>query len=84
MIRRVAFDGANWALLIGARPRGKGMERKDLLSANGEIFQPQGRALNECAATDVRGLGRWKSSQHELSDCHAQRTRYSAGSALRR
>lgn len=49
-----AFDGANWALLIGARPRSKGMERSDLLEANGSIFQQQGRALNERAATDVR------------------------------
>lgn len=51
-----AFDGVNWALLIGARPRGKGMERKDLLEANGAIFQPQGRALNSVAAPDVRVL----------------------------
>ena len=52
----VAFDGVNWALLVGARPRGKGMERKDLLAANGQIFQPQGRALNSRAAADVRVL----------------------------
>lgn len=53
---QVAFDGANWALLIGARPRGKGMERKDLLDANGAIFKPQGAALNARAASDVRVL----------------------------
>ena len=41
-----AFDGANVALLIGARPRSKGMERADLLEANGAIFKPQGEALN--------------------------------------
>src|SRR5690606_13168521 len=41
-----AFDGVNWALLIGARPRGAGMERKDLLEANGAIFKPQGQAIN--------------------------------------
>ena len=49
-----AFDGVNWALLIGARPRSKGMERSDLLEANGAIFGPQGRALNGNAADDVR------------------------------
>ena len=52
----VAFDRANWALLIGARPRGKGMERKDLLDANGAIFRPQGQALNARAASDIRVL----------------------------
>src|ERR671930_565945 len=52
----VAFDGVNVALLIGARPRSKGMERADLLEANGAIFKPQGEALNEHAADDVRIL----------------------------
>jgi malate dehydrogenase len=51
-----AFDGANVALLVGARPRTKGMERGDLLEANGGIFAPQGRAINEHAADDVRVL----------------------------
>lgn len=51
-----AFDGVNWALLIGARPRSKGMERKDLLDANGAIFKPQAQALNSRAAADVRVL----------------------------
>ncbi|MEA2393370.1 MAG: malate dehydrogenase [Solirubrobacteraceae bacterium] len=51
-----AFDGVNVALLIGARPRSKGMERADLLEANGQIFKPQGEALNEHAADDVRIL----------------------------
>jgi malate dehydrogenase len=51
-----AFDGVNVALLIGARPRTKGMERADLLEANGAIFQPQGKALSENAADDVRIL----------------------------
>jgi malate dehydrogenase len=50
------FDGANIALLVGARPRGKGMERADLLEANGGIFGPQGAALNAHAADDVRVL----------------------------
>ncbi len=51
-----AFDGVNVALLVGARPRTKGMERGDLLEANGGIFKPQGRALNEHAASDVKVL----------------------------
>lgn len=50
----VAFDGANVALLVGARPRTAGMERGDLLEANGGIFGPQGRAINDHAADDVR------------------------------
>jgi malate dehydrogenase len=52
----VAFDGVNVALLVGARPRGKGMERSDLLEANGGIFKPQGQAINDSAADDVRVL----------------------------
>jgi malate dehydrogenase len=51
-----AFDGVNVALLVGARPRTKGMERGDLLEANGGIFKPQGEALNAHAASDVRVL----------------------------
>jgi malate dehydrogenase len=51
-----AFDGANVGLLVGARPRTKGMERSDLLEANGGIFKPQGEALNERAADDVKVL----------------------------
>ena len=47
------FDGVNVALLVGARPRTAGMERNDLLSANGEIFTKQGKALNEVAASDI-------------------------------
>ncbi len=47
------FDGVNHALLVGARPRGPGMERGDLLEANGGIFAPQGAALNKVAADDV-------------------------------
>ena len=50
------FNGVNLALLVGARPRGPGMERGDLLEANGAIFQPQGRALNDHAADDVKVL----------------------------
>jgi malate dehydrogenase len=51
-----AFDGVNIALLVGARPRTKGMERGDLLEANGGIFAPQGQAINAGAADDVRVL----------------------------
>jgi malate dehydrogenase len=51
-----AFDGVSVALLVGARPRSKGMERADLLEANGGIFKPQGEALNENAADDLRVL----------------------------
>jgi len=52
----VAFDGANVALLVGAKPRGKGMERADLLQENGGIFGPQGEAINAHAADDIRVL----------------------------
>jgi len=51
-----AFDGTNVALLVGARPRTKGMERSDLLEANGGIFKPQGNAINDHAAADVKVL----------------------------
>jgi malate dehydrogenase len=53
---KAAFDGVNVALLVGARPRTAGMERGDLLSANGGIFKPQGEAINAGAADDVRIL----------------------------
>jgi len=52
----VAFKDVDYALLVGARPRGPGMERKDLLEANGAIFAPQGRALNDHARRDVKVL----------------------------
>ena len=51
-----AFEGCNWALLVGAFPRGPGMERKDLLEKNGGIFVPQGKAIAAKAAKDVRVL----------------------------
>jgi malate dehydrogenase len=53
---KVAFDGINYGLLVGSKPRGKGMERKDLIRDNGPIFVGQGKALNERAASDVRIL----------------------------
>ncbi|WP_410586845.1 malate dehydrogenase [Amycolatopsis sp. lyj-23] len=51
-----AFEGTNIALLVGARPRSKGMERGDLLEANGGIFKPQGEAINAGAADDIKVL----------------------------
>ncbi|WP_326953340.1 malate dehydrogenase [Amycolatopsis sp. NBC_01286] len=51
-----AFEGTNIALLVGARPRSKGMERGDLLEANGGIFKPQGEAINAGAASDIKVL----------------------------
>jgi malate dehydrogenase len=53
---KAAFDGVNIAVLVGARPRSKGMERSDLLEANGGIFKPQGEALNSHAASDIKVL----------------------------
>ncbi|HMD44620.1 MAG TPA: malate dehydrogenase [Acidimicrobiales bacterium] len=53
---KAAFDGTSWALLVGSVPRKAGMERGDLLSVNGGIFKPQGRAIAEHAASDVRIL----------------------------
>jgi malate dehydrogenase len=53
---KTAFDGTNVALLVGARPRSAGMERGDLLEANGGIFGPQGKAINDHAASDVKVL----------------------------
>jgi malate dehydrogenase len=52
----VIFEGVNLACLVGARPRSKGMERRDLLEANGSIFKPQGQSLNAHAADDIRVL----------------------------
>jgi len=51
-----AFDSANMGFLVGAKPRGKGMERADLLAENGKIFGPQGKAINDNAADDIRIL----------------------------
>ncbi|CAN5601208.1 malate dehydrogenase [soil metagenome] len=53
---KAAFDGTNIGLLVGARPRGPGMERSDLLEANGGIFKPQGEAINAGAADDIKVL----------------------------
>ena len=53
---KTAFDGASWCLLVGSVPRKAGMERRELLTVNGGIFKPQGRAINDHAASDVRVL----------------------------
>ena len=53
---KVAFKDADYALLVGARPRGPGMERADLLQENAKIFTVQGKALNEVASRDVKVL----------------------------
>lgn len=53
---REIFSGADWALMVGAQPRGPGMERADLLDLNGRIFRDQGAALNEVASPDVKVL----------------------------
>jgi malate dehydrogenase len=53
---KTAFDGINWALLVGSKPRGKGMERSDLIRENGPIFVGQGQALAARAASDLRVL----------------------------
>jgi malate dehydrogenase len=53
---KLAFNDTDFALLVGARPRGPGMERADLLTANGKIFGPQGRAMNEHSSRDIKVL----------------------------
>src|SRR5829696_1799077 len=53
---KTAFDGASWCLLVGSVPRKAGRERRELLTVNGGIFKPQGRAINDHAASDVRVL----------------------------
>ncbi|MEA3077957.1 MAG: malate dehydrogenase, partial [Actinomycetota bacterium] len=53
---KTAFDGTSWAMLVGSVPRKAGMERGDLLNINGGIFKPQGQAINDYAADDVRVL----------------------------
>ena len=67
-----AFDGINWGLLIGSKPRGPGMERGDLIRENGPIFVGQGQALARAAA-DVRILGGGQSGQYQWLDCHEPR-----------
>ncbi|NDZ95608.1 malate dehydrogenase [Streptomyces sp. SID6673] len=70
---RAAFDGADHALLIGARPRGKGMERADLLAANAAIFAEQGAVLNDVAADDLRVIvvGNPANTNAAIASAHA-------------
>ena len=70
-----AFDGTNIALLVGARPRTKGMERADLLEANGGIFKPQGEAIAAGARRRHQGPGRRQPGQHQRADRDEQRRR---------
>ena len=72
---KTAFDGTSWALLVGSIPRKAGMERGDLLSVNGGIFKPQGQAINDHAASDVRVLVVGNPVQHQLPDRPVERTR---------
>ena len=73
-----AFDGVDVALLVGARPRSKGMERADLLEANGAIFTKQGEALEQRSVIRCpRARGR-QPGQHQLSDRDEQRARHPA------
>ncbi|GEK73332.1 MULTISPECIES: malate dehydrogenase [Halomonas] len=69
----VAFKDADFALLVGARPRGPGMERKDLLEANAAIFSAQGKALNDVASRDVRVLvvGNPANTNALIASCNA-------------
>ena len=76
-----AFDGCNVGLLVGARPRGKGMERADLLEANGGIFKPQGEAINAGAADDVRVLVVGNPANTNCLIAKSQRARRPAPSA---
>ena len=72
---KTAFDGTSWALLVGSVPRKAGMERGDLLSVNGGIFKPQGRAIAENADVRRPHPGRRQPMQHELPDRPLQRAR---------
>ena len=69
----VAFKDADYALLVGSRPRSKGMERKDLIEANAAIFSVQGKALNQHASRTGEGARGRQPGEHELSDRAAQR-----------
>ncbi len=62
---RQAFEGVDAAFLVGSRPRSKGMERRDLLAANAEIFKVQGRAINEVAGRRGQNFGGWQPCQHQ-------------------
>jgi malate dehydrogenase len=65
----VGFKDSDYALLVGARPRGPGMERKDLLEANAAIFSTQGKAINEVASRDIKVLVVGNSTQRTKHSC---------------
>ena len=69
----VAFKGTDYALLVGSRPRSKGMERKDLIEANAAIFSVQGKALNDHASRQSEDPRCRQPGEHELSDRATQR-----------
>ena len=74
---RVAFDGIDWALMVGARPRGKGMERGDLIRANGPIFVEQGRALMTISSRElVETLSQLRQAEANLDAAAAVAERY--------
>ena len=75
---RQAFDGCGVALLVGARPRTKGMERSDLLEANGGIFKPQGEAINDGGRRRRQGAGGRQPGEHQLPDRDVARARRAA------
>ena len=79
-----AFDGCNIGLLVGARPRTKGMERADLLEANGGIFKPQGEAINAGAADDIKVLVVGNPANTNALIATVERPRRAAASGSRR
>ena len=79
---RVAFADADWAILVGAKPRGPGMERADLLKDNGRIFVEQGKAIDEVAVGRRAGGGGRQPLQHQLHDRRLAGLRGSARSAF--
>ncbi len=70
---RLAFENTDYALLVGARPRGPGMERNDLLAANAAIFSVQGQAINDCASRDIKVLvvGNPANTNALIAQCNA-------------
>ena len=80
----VAFKDINYGLLVGARPRGPGMERKDLLLANAQIFSAQGKALDAVADRRVQDPRRRQSGEHERADRARECARASTRAISRR
>ena len=78
----VAFKDVDYAILVGAKPRGKGMERGDLLAENGRIFGPQGRALNDHASRGREGAGDRQSREYQRAHRDAERVGSGPGAVL--